>query len=199
MSNIENLHDYNIDVTNRTIYFPQTKDTESVNQFAVASFCKNLDYLTNLNNEPINIQMYAVEGGCWYSGMVMYEYIKNCPCQISIYSYSLLCSMGTIILQAADTRYVSSAMQFMVHFGSTEYAGEVLAVRSYAEFSKNGHNKMIDIYAEKCQHSEFFSDYTPSKVKSYLRSRIKNKGDWWMDAEEAVKYGFADTIITKGW
>ena len=199
MTDIEHIHDYNLDIKNRIIYFAPTKDTESVNPFAVSSFCKNLDYLTNINKDPITVKLYAVEGGCWYSGMVMYEYIKNCPCHVNIHSYSLLCSMGTIILQAADTRMICPNMQMMVHFGSTEYSGEVLAVRSYAEFSKNGHNKMIDIYADKCQNGEFFKEYTLNKVKSYLRAKIKNKGDFWMNTEEAIKYGFADSIIDKGW
>lgn len=199
MTKIENLHDYNVDIEKRVIYLPQNS-AESINPSAASSFCKNIDLLVGISDDPISIKFFSVEGGCWYSGMVMYEHIQNCPCEVTIYSFSLLCSMGTIILQAADNRYICPHMNFMVHFGSDEYSGNALAIKSYAEFQKNSHNKMIDIYADKCQYGDFFvEDYNLNKVKNYLRTKIKDRGDWWMTAEEVIKYGFADKIIERTW
>lgn len=195
MTNLESLHSYNIDVDNRRIYLTSYKEVEAINPQSAATFCKNLDYLVSINHKPIEIIMLSVEGGCWYSGMAIYEYIAKCPCYITISSFSLLCSMGTIILQAGDYRQVCENMAMMIHFGSSEYSGEFLAVKSFAEFQKDSHNKMLDIYASRCINGPYFENDTLNKVKNYLRSKIKDKGDLWMNAEEVINYGFADAIL----
>jgi ATP-dependent protease ClpP protease subunit len=55
---------------------------------------------------------------------------------------------------------------------------------------------MMDIYAERCVHGNFFKEknYTLDQVKKYLYKKFKD-GDWYMTAEEAVYYGFADGVL----
>ena len=55
---------------------------------------------------------------------------------------------------------------------------------------------MIDIYAERCcKTGEFFKEreYSLSRTKQYLKRKL-NGGDWYLDAEEAIYYGFADGL-----
>ena len=182
-----------LDHENRVIYL--TKSDESIGPDTAGDFCQQIDYLTNLSDDEITIKMICIDGGCWYSGMAMYRHIKSCPCYVTIKAFSLLCSMGTVLLQAADSRLICPDMEMMVHFGSTEFSGEALAVKTYADFTKNSSNKLLHIYAEKCKEAEYFSGQTQAKVASYLRTKIKDKGDWWMNAEEAIMYGFADDYV----
>jgi ATP-dependent protease ClpP protease subunit len=55
---------------------------------------------------------------------------------------------------------------------------------------------MLDIYAERCQNGEFFKErkYSKSRVRSYLDTKMKNEGDVWLTAAEAVNMGFADEV-----
>ena len=51
---------------------------------------------------------------------------------------------------------------------------------------------MLSIYAEKCHKTgRFFkeSEYSLSKTKAYAKEKLNN-GDWYMEAPEAVYYGF---------
>lgn len=195
----EIIHEYGLDEKNRVIYITKEEDMGDINPKSASTFCKNLDILSSKSDKPITIKMFCIDGGCIYSGLIMYEHIKNCKCYVTIEAYSTLCSMGTVIFQAADERLICPHMEMMIHFGSFEHSGETLAVKSYAEFKKNSHKKMMDIYSNRCKNGPFFIDRgdSVSKISSYLTTKIKNKGDFWMTAEDAIFYGFADSIIKK--
>ena len=57
---------------------------------------------------------------------------------------------------------------------------------------------MLDIYTEACLKSKYFkeqyTDPTYDKVKNYLKRKFK-EGDWYLDANESVYYGFADLVL----
>ena len=58
---------------------------------------------------------------------------------------------------------------------------------------------MLDIYVEKCMKGKFFKekfeDLSESKVRSYIKRKLKD-GDWYIDSNEAVYYGFADGVLS---
>jgi ATP-dependent protease ClpP protease subunit len=58
---------------------------------------------------------------------------------------------------------------------------------------------MLDIYTKKCAKGNFFKNNnkykTPVSIKNFIRKNIDRKGDWYMTAEEAVDYGFADAVL----
>ena len=58
---------------------------------------------------------------------------------------------------------------------------------------------MFELYAKRCVDGLFFKDkfgkkQSEKQVKNYLIRKLKS-GDWYMNAEEAVYYGFADAIL----
>ena len=192
------IHGYGVDVKNREIYineFDDSGESAGVDHRMLQMFIKNMNILKNFNKEPITIHMQTV-GGCWYSGMGIYDAIRNSRCKTSFIGYGQLCSMGTIIIQAATRRLLTPSSAFMVHWGSSEISGHYLSSQNLAAFEKSAAQQMVDIYAEKCHKTgKFFkeSEYTLSKTKAYIKRKLNN-GDWYMSAEEAVYYGFADGI-----
>ena len=58
---------------------------------------------------------------------------------------------------------------------------------------------MLDIYTERCIEGPFFQNryksLTKDKVRNYIKKKMQQKGDWWLNAEEAVYYGFADGVL----
>ena len=192
------IHSYNIDVKNREIYlneFDDSGDRAGVDHRMVQNFVKNINILKNLSKDPITIHMQTV-GGCWYSGMGIYDAIKNSKCRTTFIAYGQLCSMGTVIIQAARRRLITPNAIFMCHFGSTDLSGDYLSSQNYSAVDKNNAEKMVSIYAEQCcKFGEFFVEkqYSLSKTKQYIKRKMKN-GDWYLDAEEAVYYGFVDGI-----
>ena len=195
---IGEIHNYGIDVKNREIYineFDDSGESAGVDHRMLQNFIKNINVLKNINKDPITIHMQTV-GGCWYSGMGIYDTIKNCKCKTTFIAYGQLCSMGTILIQAATKRLITPSSAFMVHWGSSEISGHYLSSQNLAAFEKDAARQMVDIYTEKCQKTgAFFKDanYTQSKTKAYIKRKLNN-GDWYMTAEQAVYYGFVDGI-----
>ena len=192
------IHGYGIDVKNREIYineFDDSGESAGVDHRMLQNFIKNINILKSQNTEPITIHMQTV-GGCWYSGMGIYDCIKSSRCKTTFIAYGQLCSMGTVIIQAAAKRLITASSSFMVHWGSSEISGHYLSSQNLAAFEKSAAQQMIDIYSDRCyKSSKFFKDsgYSLSKVKSYIKRKLNN-GDWYMSAEEAVYYGFVDGI-----
>lgn len=200
MKTESDLNSETLDVENRIIYLNEkddTVETPGVDYRMAQTFIKNINSLQNISDDPIIIYMQTV-GGCWYSGMGIYDAIKLSKCKVTMIGYSLLCSMGSIIMQAADKRILMPHCAFMCHYGSTNASGDFLSAHNYAKFDKFNMQTMIDIYAECCQRGQFFKERgdTLSKIKSYIKRKLKD-GDWYMTAEEAVYYGFADIILSR--
>jgi ATP-dependent Clp protease, protease subunit len=196
---VSEIHNYGIDVKNREIYineFDDSGESAGVDHRMLQNFIKNINILKNLNKESITIHMQTV-GGCWYSGMGIYDAIRNCRCKTTFIAYGQLCSMGTIIIQSATKRLITENSTFMVHWGSSEISGHYLSSQNLAAFEKNAAQQMVDIYAEKCHKTgKFFkeSNYSLSKTKAYIKRKL-NGGDWYMTPNEAIDFGFVDGIL----
>jgi ATP-dependent Clp protease protease subunit len=194
---IGEIHNYGIDVKNREIYINEYDDSgesAGVDHRMVQNFIKNINFLSAQSKDPITIHLQTV-GGCWYSGMGIYDAIKSCKCKTTIVGYSQVCSMGTVIMQAANRRLLTPHAIFMTHWGNSDISGHYLSSQNLASFEKQLGEKMIDIYVEKCVKGSFFKEreYSASKVKAYLKRKLNN-GDWYMTPEDAIHYGFIDGI-----
>ena len=107
--------------------------------------------------------------------------------------------MSSIIFQAADRRVLMPNCSFMCHFGSSELSGDFLSAQNFAMVDKLNMQNMVNIYADRCvKTGEYFKDRQDSlsKVKTYIKRKMKD-GDWYLTAEQAVFYGFADAVFSK--
>jgi len=161
------------------------------------TFIKNLRALSIEGDGDIIVHMQST-GGEWADGMAMYDAMKLCKSKITIVSYGQTESMSTIILQAANRRLLTQNSYFMVHYGTSGYISQYQNVHNWLEYDKKICSDMLDIYSSKCVKGDFFKEkgYDIPKVKKYLQRKFKD-GDWYMSAEEAVYYGFADSVISK--
>jgi len=198
---ISDIHLHNLDTERRRIYLQEKDDAgenPGVDYRTYQTFLKNLHILRDACDIEIYLQ---TGGGCWYSGMAIYDAInnwqKNCRHKCTIFGFGMICSMGTVIMQAARERVLSEHCMFMVHYGSTDASGDVQSMQNYASYQEYEKNLMIGIYASRVVEGEFAKEkgYNLSKVKSFIKRKME-KGDWYMNAEDAVYYGFADRILT---
>lgn len=199
---VSEIHIYGIDVKKKEIYlneFDDSGESAGVDHRMLQNFIKNINILNSLNmnkDQPITVHMQTI-GGCWYAGMGIYDAVKRSPYDVNIIGYSQICSMGTVIMQSATKRLLTPNSIFMCHFGSSELSGDYLSSQNFAALDKRNAETMLSIYAEKCHETgEFFleREYNLSKTKQYIKRKLKD-GDWYMSAEEAVYYGFADGLV----
>jgi ATP-dependent protease ClpP protease subunit len=88
----------------------------------------------------------------------------------------------------------------MVHDGDTSVVGTHKQAQSQVSFEKAMKVQMMDIYSSVCVNGDFFcEEYSEDDVKNFIEEKLEKKEDWWMSADEAVEYGFADgTLGTPG-
>lgn len=198
---VDAIHNYGIDPKNRELYLHgyvvNTEEDPGIEYKMAATFYKNIRMLDTISNDPIIIHMHSL-GGNWNDGMVIYDAIKLCKSHVTIIAYGQAESMSSIIFQAADKRVMMPNAYFMCHFGSSGYFGNYLDVQKAGVFHKKITEKMLDIYTESCVNGKYFKEhYTEpeyEKVKNYLKRKLKD-GDWYLDANESVYYGFADMVL----
>lgn len=194
------IHQHNIDIANREIYlynFNAVDENPGVDYRMAQNFIKNIRILDSVSHDDILIHMHSV-GGSWFDGMAIFDAIKMSKSHVTILVYGQAESMSGIILQAADHRVMAPNAYFMSHYGSQSFDGDYLSYQNIQKFEQKNAETMFNIYAERCVKGQFFKNLfkkniTPSKVKDYLKEQLKN-GDWYISAEEAVNYGFADEV-----
>jgi ATP-dependent Clp protease protease subunit len=136
-------------------------------------------------------------GGDWEAGLAIYDLINFSSCEVIMVGHGCLWSMGSVLLQAATKRYLMPHCNFMVHWGSEDISGDHLTVKTTMDYLEKESKRMIDIYTARCIRGKFFKDRGSDEevVAKFIKAKLKT--DWYMSAEEAVYYGFADKVLTK--
>jgi len=200
MSNINDIHNYNIDVENREIYLHShidaSEEERGVDYRSAVIFEKNLRYLNNVSLDPILVHMH-MPGGDWQDCLGIYDHIKASKSKVIIVAYAKVESSSSVLLQAADLRILSANTNFLIHYGSISVDNEHKAALSMVQWSEKESEKMIDIFTEKCINSRICKDKNWKRmiVRKHIVSQLATKRDWILTAEEAVNYGFADGIL----
>lgn len=195
---LNDVHTYGINIKTREIYlhaFYASNDDEPGVEYRIAtSFIKNLHILDAQNHENILIHMHIV-GGNWADGMSLFNAIRAAKSHITILAYAQAESMSGIIFQAADKRVMMPDAYLMLHYGSLGMDSNTLAVKSYVEFSKVGDDRMVSILAEKMMKSPSFKGYDFKKTFNFVDKIMKEKGDWYLTAEQAREYHLSDGTL----
>jgi hypothetical protein len=136
-------------------------------------------------------------GGDWQDCLGIYDAIKYSKARVAVLAYAKVESSSTVLLQAADLRILTPNTNFLIHYGSISVDNEHKAALSMVQWSEKESEKMIDIFTEKCMYSTIAQEKNWKKmmVKKHIVTQLATKRDWILDAEEAVKYNFADGIL----
>jgi ATP-dependent Clp protease protease subunit len=198
---INTIHDRGIQPETNEIHlhsFIANEEEEcGVDYRSAVTFIKNLRILEALNSDPILVHM-NLPGGFVQHGFAIYDAISQSKNRVVLLGYSEICSMSTVVFQAADLRILTPSCSFMVHkIALNSDMTPIHGVKSSLQDLQVNYTRMLNVYAAKCINGEFFKsrNYSLGKIKSYIDKKIMNRLDWYMDAEEAVYYGFADGIL----
>ena len=192
---VENIHEHGINYKTREIFIAPTEPDGDVDCVMASQFIKNIQYLNSINDNPILIHIGTC-GGDWNYGMAIYDAITASSSYITTLSYGHARSMSSIFPQAADKRVLTPHCDFMIHEGTFAYEGTSRGARhNTAWFCDKAMKTMMDIYTERCMGGTYFKDFTDRRVRTFLINKIKEKEDWFITAQDAVKYGFMDGIL----
>lgn len=168
----------------RTIIFNQEVDEKIVERVAIPL----LDFEKDSSNDPVTL-IFATIGGSVSDGFVLCNIIDNYKKPLNIIVLGYAASMGTIMLAAGSknpnvTRKCYPFTYALLHAGSTAFSGESLSAQDVMEFNKRVDDKVRDFI---CSHT----NVSPEEYTSHERKQ------WFLDADDMLKYGFVDEIIGK--
>jgi ATP-dependent protease ClpP protease subunit len=150
------LHN-NIDTINRTIYMGSIKgemgDELGVDAFMAESLIKAMYLLETLNTDPITILMNN-PGGDVFHGLAIYDAIKSSQSHCTIKVFGQAMSMGSIILQSADSRIMMPNSKFMIHYGYDTQDNNTKTVFKWIDESKRIGYFMENVYLDKMMEKE---------------------------------------------
>lgn len=188
---IDRYFDYNCFAPARYIYLGSTSASEdgleSGTDYEMSAFLiKAISYLESVNKKPIVIFANNL-GGDWYHGMAVYDMIRASRCHITMVAMGYACSMGSIILQAADTRIISQNCVFMIHDGTEALDGHARNVERWAAQISILRKNMYEIYKVRLKSKNL--KITLGQIDKLCQF------DTIYSAEQVVDMGFADWVL----
>lgn len=141
------------------------------------------------------IQMYVNSpGGSVVHGLAIYDAMQHIKAPVHTIVIGQAASMGSLLAQAGDKRYMTKNARHMVHRVSSGTSGtsgsvhvqelEFEDARRHLEESKKLNNLLTQIYVD---HN--------SKGKTFDELMETMKFDTFFGAEEAVEFGLVDEIV----
>ena len=127
-------------------------------------------------------------GGVVTSGMVMYDVIKMIKSPVSTICMGLAASMGSILLSAGvkGRRFIFPHGEVMIHQPSL--GGYMQGVSADLEI------QAIQIAKTKELGGKILAENCGQDFEKVMRDLER---DYWMDAQESIKYGIVDGVLDK--
>lgn len=134
---------------------------------------------------PITFRILTF-GGDLFAGLAMYDAIRVLNQQgtpVDTQAIGVCASAGMILLQAGRERQVTENAWLMMHEIASQNYGKLSEMIDEVKWTKRAQQRVLEIMAER------------SHLSSTQIKRRWTRTDWWLEAEEAVKVGFADRVI----
>ena len=132
------------------------------------------------DREPIKIYIDS-NGGCLSDTFTMIDAIKLSKTPVWTICTGAAYSGGFFTFIAGHRRFAYDHASFLYHEGATATGADAGKVRNYAEFYQKELEQLKEVTLK-------YTKITPEEYKEHI------KDDWWMTADEALKYGVCDEI-----
>ena len=157
-----------------------------INPEAVYELTRQLRFLQR-EDPAAEITMYINSpGGEVNSGLALYDAMQAVSCPIRTVCMGSAASMGAVIFAAGDMREIFPHGRVMIHDPLIRggVGGSALQLQSVSKDLLKTREVLCTILAERTGRSQ----------KEIYKKTAK---DTWFDAQEAVKFGLADRVVTK--
>lgn len=132
---------------------------------------------------PINVYINSPGGGV-DSALAILDAMTTCSCPVRTVGIGMVASAAVILLAAGEkgNRVIAPNCRVMIHQASTMIGGHTAELQNEIEEV----HRIQDIY------NEILSKYTGKSIKQIEKDM---QLDYYMGAEEAIKYGIVDRIL----
>lgn len=166
-------------LTKRKIFCVGEINAESVN-----SLILQLMHLESQDaDEEITLYINSI-GGEVTSGLALYDVMNTISCPIRTVCTGIAASMGSILFAAGNKREMLPHSKIMIHDPLTSnISGNALHIQQLSDGLMDTRKTLASILAK----------HTGKTVKQIL---AKTANDCYFTAEQAIKFGLADSIVT---
>lgn len=133
--------------------------------------------------KPIKIFLHS-PGGLLTSTFTMIDAIKMSKTPVYTIAMGETYSGGFFTFLAGHKKFAYPHASFLYHEGATTNGGDANKFRNFAKFYEVQLEQLRQVVLDNSSISE-------EEYEKHI------KDDWWLTAEEAVKYGIADAILTE--
>ncbi len=146
--------------------------------------CERLMVLASESDDPI-LLVISSPGGHVESGDMIHDMIKFVGAPVKVLGSGWVASAGALIYAAAQkkNRYALPNTRFLLHEPRGGVGGQATDVEIQAREIIKMRERLNNIFAE-------------ATGKSLATIKKDTERDFWMSAEEAVKYGLVSKIVT---
>lgn len=156
-----------------------------VNDAVASLICAQLLFLESQDPEK-EISLYINSpGGSVTAGMAIYDTMKFIACPVTTLCMGRAASMGAFLLAGGEKgkRFALPHSQIMIHQPSAGYQGQVTDIEIHAK----------EVMRMKKDLNAILAENTGQSVKKVTADTER---DNFLTAEEALKYGIIDNILT---
>ncbi len=135
--------------------------------------------------EPITI-IFNSPGGTVSDGLALVDYVRQlrqAGHHVTTIALGRAASMGGVLLQTGDKRVIGANAFMLIHEVSAGAFGKVSEMEDSVEYYKRLQTRLLAILSER------------SKLSARQIATRWARKDWWLDAQEVVKLGFADEVL----
>lgn len=152
-----------------------------IDEYIAKDIMTALHYLDSKNNDPIIININS-PGGYVSSGLAIYDTIRSIHSPVHTVCSGEACSMAAVLLACGDERYATPNCRIMIHQAAGGVSGKTSEIKVQAQEQIRVEAMLVQILAKHTGHNI-------KKVKQDMQN------DFYMSAEEALKYNIIDNII----
>ncbi len=154
-----------------------------INKESADAFVKDLLVLENESSEPVKVFINS-PGGDVDAGFAIFDMVRFVSCPVTMVGMGLVASAAALILLAvpAERRVGLPNSSYLIHQPLSQMKGNATEIEIHAK----------QLEKIKAKINAIISEQTNRSVESVS---LDTDRDYWLDAEEAVKYGLISRIV----
>ncbi len=154
-----------------------------INKDSADAFIKDLLVLENESSEGIKVFINS-PGGDVDAGYAIFDMVRFVSCPVTMVGMGLVASAAALILLAvpSERRVGLPNSSYLIHQPLSEMKGNATEIEIHAK----------QLEKIKAKINALISEQTNKSVDSVA---LDTDRDYWLDAEEAVKYGLISRIV----
>ena len=138
--------------------------------------------------------VFSSPGGSVVEGLAFWDFLSTLKSEghrLTTVALGYAASMAGILLQAGDVRIMGRESWLLIHQVSAVMGGSWGELKDRQKWIDRTQDRIVDIFYERSQCAD-----PALATRRLTRRQIKNswdRTDWWIDSDDALKYGFADS------